>query len=92
MISSCISEISNKYEQLGNKLTSKMDALESTSQNLTRKFEALKKERVEKDIMALRTQPETNVQTNAQTIAYNESRPELEPMDQNKKKKTASFN
>ena len=40
-ISCCISEMSMKYEVMGQKFTQKLDQLETTSVNLTRKFEAL---------------------------------------------------
>jgi hypothetical protein len=41
MISSCISDMSMKYEVMGLKFSKKLDDLETTSQNLNRKFEAL---------------------------------------------------
>ena len=43
MISGCISEMSSRYEEMGRKFTQKLESLESTSHNLTRKFEALQK-------------------------------------------------
>ena len=38
--------MSSKYEQLGNRFTTKLDALETTSQNLTLKFEAIQRQKV----------------------------------------------
>ena len=47
MISSCISSMSVRYEQMGVKLTKKLDELETTSQRLNDKFKALEARRRE---------------------------------------------
>lgn len=45
MITSCISEMSLKYEQLGARFTQKLDQLEAKSHTLNRKFEELQSQR-----------------------------------------------
>jgi hypothetical protein len=41
--------MSSRYDQMGQKLSNKLNDLETTSQNLTRKFEALKRQQTSKD-------------------------------------------
>ena len=41
MITSCMSEMSFKYDQMGKRFQEKLESLESTSKNLSRRFEAM---------------------------------------------------
>ena len=64
MITSCMSEMSIKYEQMGKRFQEKLDSLEDTSKNLSRRFDALQGKRDATE----NTIDNTNASTQLQTI------------------------